>query len=99
MKTRKTDHTPVSENEEEKEPRKTVRKSGRQKIPFLVGNPAKMPENKLPTRADTIKHFLYLNEKKGPHSKTRLFSCALSTGFRNIFQKYKLKLNIKKNHL
>ena len=53
---------PPQDNRGEKS--KASRGSLRNKEHFLIGKSAKMSSNMLPTRADVIKHFWYLKEKR-----------------------------------
>lgn len=62
---------------------KKIRNSARNKTDFLVGKPSKISASRLPTRADMLKHFLYLKEKRGSNSELkRIVSCPLGDGFR-----------------
>ena len=78
-RTRNKVHPPVENEPKGATPR---RQSDRNQEAFLVGKAAKMPNIQLPTRADVIKHFLYLKGKEGKFSgNQRLYSCPLD-GFR-----------------
>ena len=85
MRTRKRTIEPAPDEGKADNGAKKRKTLSRNETLFLVGKASKMNSNQLPTRADVIKHFLYLKEKHGHNSANGpLIGCSFTDKFRNV---------------